>query len=409
LYGGPYPFVQTGDIKNSGGRVTAYQQTYSEAGLAQSRIWPAGTMCITIAANIAETAILGFPACFPDSVVGFVADSSKCDVRFIEYMFRYLKRGIQHEASGSVQDNINLATLDRLLFPLPLLSEQRAIADVLGMLDDKIDVNRRMSQAMGSIARTLFQSWFVDFDPVRAKVDGFDSALPDSIANLFPTSFQDSEIGRVPAGWRVLPLSALCTVALGGDWGDDVRSDRAPLPVRCLRGVDLHALRSSGWSDAPLRYVSVSSAEKRRPTPSDVIIEASGECGRSLACSPALLSLFEERVIYSNFCRRLSTDSPEMAFFLEYLLNEAVRSGEMKAYVTGTAMPNLDVAGLLSSVFVAVPSREALQVWARLAELARRQQLSREKAALSAARDALLPPLVNGALRLRIGSNRADA
>ena len=88
LYGGPYPFVQTGDIKASQGRVTAHTQTYSEIGLAQSRLWPTGTMAITIAANIAETAILTYPACFPDSVVGFVADKSKCDVRFIEYTFR---------------------------------------------------------------------------------------------------------------------------------------------------------------------------------------------------------------------------------------------------------------------------------------------------------------------------------
>src|SRR5215471_20504394 len=97
LYGGPYPFIQTGDIKNSSGRITQYTQTYSEAGLAQSRLWPARTMCITIAANIAETAILTFPACFPDSVVGFIADESKCDVRFIEYLFRYLRDRIQHE------------------------------------------------------------------------------------------------------------------------------------------------------------------------------------------------------------------------------------------------------------------------------------------------------------------------
>ena len=89
LYGGPYPFIQTGDIKASGGRMDMSRQTYSEVGLAQSRTWPAGTMCITIAANIAETGILAFQACFPDSIVGFVADELKCYLRFIEYTFRY--------------------------------------------------------------------------------------------------------------------------------------------------------------------------------------------------------------------------------------------------------------------------------------------------------------------------------
>src|ERR1022692_5176787 len=91
LYGGPYPFMQTGDVKASGGRISSYQQTYSEAGLAQSRMWPAGTLCITIAANIAETGILAFPACFPDSIVGFVQDETLLKVRYVELSIRSLK------------------------------------------------------------------------------------------------------------------------------------------------------------------------------------------------------------------------------------------------------------------------------------------------------------------------------
>lgn len=172
LYGGPYPFIQTGDIKASGGRITEYKQTYSEAGLVQSRLWPAGTMCITIAANIAETAILTFLACFPDSVVGFIPDKTKCDVRFIEYMFRHLRADIQFQATGSVQDNINLETLSQLRFPMPSLSEQTVIANILGSLDDKIELNRRMNGTLESMAKAIFRSWFIDFDPVCAKVEG---------------------------------------------------------------------------------------------------------------------------------------------------------------------------------------------------------------------------------------------
>src|SRR5262249_49415869 len=88
LYGGPYPFIQTGDIARSGGRILTHRQTYSEAGLAQSRIWPGETVCITIAANIAESAILTYPACFPDSVVGFVADPEMCEPQYIEFFIR---------------------------------------------------------------------------------------------------------------------------------------------------------------------------------------------------------------------------------------------------------------------------------------------------------------------------------
>ncbi|WP_255824519.1 restriction endonuclease subunit S [Amycolatopsis sp. GM8] len=155
LYGGAYPFIQTGDVKASDGRITKFTQTYSDAGLAQSRLWPAGTMCITIAANIAETGILQSPACFPDSIVGFVADPTKADVRFIEYSFRYLKSSIQNQANGSVQDNINLETLARLRFPVPSLLEQHAIADVLGALDDKIAANDRVVDLSDKLAEAV--------------------------------------------------------------------------------------------------------------------------------------------------------------------------------------------------------------------------------------------------------------
>ncbi len=217
LYGGPYPFVQTGDIKASRGRVTTHTQTYNETGLSQSRLWPKGTMVITIAANIAETAILTYPACFPDSVVGFIADESKCDVRFVEYTFRLLKDKLQHEnvGTGSVQDNINLQTLERLRFLIPPPPDQRAIAHVLGTLDDKIELNRRMNETLEEMARALFKSWFVDFDPVRAKIEGrwrpgqSLPGLPADLYDLFPDRLVDSELGEIPEGWEVKPLGEM--------------------------------------------------------------------------------------------------------------------------------------------------------------------------------------------------------
>jgi type I restriction enzyme S subunit len=201
LYGGSYPFIQTGDIKSSNGRITSHSQTYSEAGLAQSRIWPKGTMVVTIAANIAETSILTYPACFPDSVVGFIADPSKANVRFIEYLFRYHKKQIQHEnvGTGSVQDNINLQTLERLKLRVPSLCIQNEIVSTLGALDDKIDLNRRMNETLEAMARALFRDWFVDFGPTKAKMEGRPPYLAPEIWNLFPDRLDDD--GK-PDGWN---------------------------------------------------------------------------------------------------------------------------------------------------------------------------------------------------------------
>ena len=144
LYGGQYPFVQTGDVRNARHIITEYSQTYSAAGLAQSKLWPKGTICITIAANIAETAILGFDACFPDSVIGIVANPKEADVGFIEYLLQSFKVRIQALGKGSAQANINMGTFENERFPFPSIKEQQ---DVVAELDEL----SRETQRLGSI------------------------------------------------------------------------------------------------------------------------------------------------------------------------------------------------------------------------------------------------------------------
>lgn len=136
LYGGDYPFVQTGDIRNSSGTVSTYTQTYSEHGLAQSKLWPAGTVCITIAANIAETAVLGFDACFPDSIVGMVANPDITFPEYVEFMLRYFAAELKALGKGSAQDNINLATFEAATFPFPAIATQVEVVEKLNRLTD---------------------------------------------------------------------------------------------------------------------------------------------------------------------------------------------------------------------------------------------------------------------------------
>jgi type I restriction enzyme S subunit len=164
LYGGPFPFVQTGDVKRAGLYLTEYEQTYSEAGLAQSRLWPAGTLCITIAANIADTAILGIDACFPDSVIGFTADPEMADTRFVKYLFdAVLKIRFRSFTQGAAQDNLSQEKLLSIKFPVPDLRVQRRIADILSAYDDLIENNRRRIALLEEAARMLYREWFVHF------------------------------------------------------------------------------------------------------------------------------------------------------------------------------------------------------------------------------------------------------
>jgi type I restriction enzyme S subunit len=148
LLGGPYPFIQTSDVRRSGGFIREHSATYSEFGLAQSRLWPVGTLCITIAANIAETGILTFEACFPDSVVGFLPWLGPIGARLVELFLRTKRAHLAELAPATAQKNINLDTLRSIAVPLPALAEQHRIVaevdrrlSVLDALDATLDTN----------------------------------------------------------------------------------------------------------------------------------------------------------------------------------------------------------------------------------------------------------------------------
>ena len=119
--------VQTGDVARSSGEILTFTAKYNDIGLSQSRLWPKGTLCITIAANIADTGILGFPACFPDSVVGFVPVQDFENARYFDYFMKTAKADLLEFAPATAQKNINLDILTQVLIPLPPLAEQRRI------------------------------------------------------------------------------------------------------------------------------------------------------------------------------------------------------------------------------------------------------------------------------------------
>lgn len=134
LLGGSYPLVQTGDVANSGGYITRYSTTYSELGLSQSKLWPSGTLCITIAANIAKTGVLCFDACFPDSIVGFTADN-EATVEYVRVWLSFLQKTLEDAAPESAQKNINLAILRDLQIPLPHLKQQLVFLEKLRQIN----------------------------------------------------------------------------------------------------------------------------------------------------------------------------------------------------------------------------------------------------------------------------------
>lgn len=159
LYNGPYPFIQTGDISNADHWLINYTQTYSERGLAQSRLWPRGTICIAIVgATVGETAILDFEGCFPDSVIGIVVNDDVAHNEYVEYLLQSFKAQLKEKGKGTARDNINLGTFENQKFPFPPLKQQQEIVATLNALCEETQQLARLYEQKLTALDALKQS-----------------------------------------------------------------------------------------------------------------------------------------------------------------------------------------------------------------------------------------------------------
>ena len=159
LLGGPYPLIQTGEVANAKTYITSFNSTYSEKGLAQSKMWPKGTLCITIAANIAQTSILTFDACFPDSVVGFISRNMTNEL-FIHYWFSFFQKILDEQAPQVAQKNINLKILSELNVIVPPLSLQNRFAALVEHVDQQKQTVQQSLEKLELMKKALMQEYF---------------------------------------------------------------------------------------------------------------------------------------------------------------------------------------------------------------------------------------------------------
>ncbi len=159
LLDGPYPLVQTGDVANSEGYIKEFKSTYSEIGLKQSKLWEKGTLCITIAANIAKTGILTFDACFPDSIVGFIPNNKTNNV-YVQYWMSFLQKILEESAPESAQKNINLAILRNLDIPIPPVKRQVEFQNIIESINIQKERTRQSLQKSEELFQSLLQKAF---------------------------------------------------------------------------------------------------------------------------------------------------------------------------------------------------------------------------------------------------------
>lgn len=381
LYGGVFPFIQTGDVKGANHRLNNHTQTYSEAGLSQSKLWPKDTMCITIAANIAETTILNYPACFPDSIIGFIADKEKCDIDFVEYLMQHFKKEVQSHSIGSVQDNINLATFERINFLIPPLQEQQSIASILSAIDNKIENNLAINKTLEEMAMALYKHWFVDFGPFQ---DG---------------EFVESELGMIPKGWEVKRLDELADIGSSKRiFYDEYVAEGIPF----YRGKEVIEL-SKGKSISSELFISEHKFKEIKskfdiPTKGDILISSVGTIGVSW-----LVDGFEEFYFKDGNLTWIKNYKTFLkGEYLHLWLNSENGKNQIDGEVIGSTQKALTISSL-RNFKILFPNKEVYkQIGNEFIDYYEQRQLNLiEIKTLTQLRDTLLPQLISGAVRLK--------
>ena len=273
--------------------------------------------------------------------------------------------------------------------PLPPLPDQRAIAHILGTLDDKIELNRRMSETLDQQARALFKSWFVDFDPVRAKAEGRDPGLPKPLADLFPDSFEDSELGEIPKGWVVGTLADVASLN-PESWSKATRPGIINyVDLSNTKWGSIETVTDYAQQDAPSRAQRVLRS-------GDTIV------GTVRPGNGSYAFISTDGLTGSTGFAVLRPRRPEYAQFV-YLGATAFENIETLSHLAdGGAYPAVRPEVVIATQVIR-PSDKILTRFSILSAplLEKIAQNERESCTLAAQRDALLPRLISGELRVR--------
>ena len=322
-------------------------------------------------------------------------DTSKADVTFLYYVFTS-KAQLDYIKRNAIQTGVphtNLGILRETPLTIPPLSEQKAIASILGSLDEKIELNRRMNATLESAARALFKSWFVDFDPVRAKVDGRTPAgMDEATARLFPSAFEDSELGKIPQGWSVGPILEHADLLSGGTpktsiveyWGGKIPWASAKDISQCGEAFLIRTERTITASGLE------NSATKLIDPFSTVVVARGATTGR--------LTMFGQAIAMNQTCYALRSKHRGHLFLYCHsrdFINKLVYSAHGSVFDTITTRT-------FETTPVLLPEPSVVQAF----EVAVTPIFSQVRAylhqsqTLASLRDALLPKLLSGEIRV---------
>ena len=342
------------------------------------------------------------PTTFESSIIRARPDPTRADYLYLYYFFNsalglYHLDTIRRQVAVAGITGSDLTNLD---IPVPPLPEQRAIAHILGALDDKIELNRRMNETLEAMARALFKSWFVDFDPVRATMAGRDTGLPSHLADLFPDRLVDSELWKIPEGWEVRALGDVAEV-VGGTTPSTKQAEYWKGGTHCwATPKDLSALTMPVLLDTERKITDVGLQRigSGLLPPGTVLLSSRAPIG--------YLAIAEMPVaINQGFIAMLPRERVSNQFLLRW--SEAFHD-EIVNHANGSTFLEISKSNF-RQIPVVTPNESIMRTYGALASSLHKRVVSNEhlSRALAALRDALLPKLISGEIRLRDGDKQA--
>lgn len=378
FWNGNIPWLTPKDLSGYSNRyISKGERNITKEGLQNSstRMLPKGSVLLTSRAPIGYVVIAKNDVCTNQGFKSLVLKEGYCS----EFFYYLLKNNIEYivgMASGSTFAEISGTQVKNLEFTIPSLNIQKKIARVLGVLDDKIELNNKINNNLEQQAQALFKSWFVDFEP-------FGGTMPDD--------------------WKIGTFSELVVDAIGGDWGKDALLNNYTEEVYCIRGADIPEVKVGNKGKMPKRYILPKNYLSKKLKSGDLVVEISGgsptqSTGRIAAISDYLLSRYDEKIICTNFCKAIQPKANYSEFiyhYWQYLYDKNI----FFSYENGTTgIKNLDIYGFLETEQINIPDQNILNIFSNICKSFFKQIYTngQESERLSALRDTLLPKLMSG-------------
>ncbi len=391
---GDIPWLSVADFNTGYRWVSAAAKAITNLGLTESAtsVLDRGDIIISARGTVGVVAQLAKPMAFNQSCYGLRGREGIVETDFIYYALCHCVSGIKQVAHGGVFDTITRDTFKIISIDLPPLPEQRAIASILGSLDDKIELNRRTNETLEVMARALFKSWFVDFTPVRAKAEGREPGLPRVLGDLFPNAFEDSEFGEVPKEWTAKPFATTVDITGGGTPNTSVDSYwNGDVPWFSVADAPVD---TDVWVIDTIKKITREGVEKSSTQVLPIgttIISARGTVGR--------IALVGTPMAMNQSCYGLRGKGESHGLFTYFATRDLVARLQQRAH--GSVFDTI-TRETLSGVSVAVPPPALVKAFeTRVGPSMDRIRAGLfESRLLAALRDTMLPKLISGEIRV---------